>query len=1332
MFHRNKEDLVKDVVNLRNQLRLTEVNLQSLGEQLSGSNSENSDHSPQRFQPGGLTLEDLQRPDVAQPPPISPILPETCHTMSSGNVHHIDYRPPSVTVIECENAHLRKAIDGVREENSCLVLENQKLITELEEVQIELAGSQTKIQVLGSTVGSKSSSLYVMKEQIQGLEAEVEAHAIALRASEQKLEEKQQSVVMSSRMVTKLKQELKAVQAELEHRTSQGKRAEQQRNEALRNAEKLTMAFKEYKGNVSEKMNEVLDNEMNLKQSLIECDRQREEVESRCSKLERERADMSQLIWQLKEDSGKVSRLERELAESKDAAQEAELRRRENGELRSFASSQEQRLAHCLQEAEQSRAELASLEAILNTLHLREGGGALCVKPCVLPQVSFAGHSDFRNVKPGERYAQLLPVLQALEQERSRQAGLVSGLQTQLSQAQEEASTLQSSMAQRASHFQHIHNELLEKASQASGLERELRKKSARLVALEKQLQEKAAAYSAAAVKNCELEQILLDKSSSLQSVEALLSRKQKDFQQALDKSKKAHAGQCKQLQDQNEQLQRSVDQKKAQVTKEKELKGLQSEESVRSLKAQAAESAAKAKSLEAALMSCKDDLGVYLLKMEETKTLFEKQLELKSNQAKSLEAALMSCKDDLGVYLLKMEETKTLFEKQLELKSNQVESLEAELRNSALASKTSGKHMVQLQYSLQQQEAMLQESNARIFELEESQALLERQVSQLEQELEVERTGGAQELRMREQREQEASQEAQMKERQVVKLTSSLTQLTAEMSQCRGELTEMELELLRLRRDSSTKASQLNQVEQTLQETQGMLEKKSELVMDLEEKLHRSEMDRRNSLQRAQLLEGQLQTVRGELAGTLDHLQELRDVLQRTQLTAEEREAAMEKLAEELRESKSELEERNHEVLDMDTALKERQEELQKRALQLNQLDVAIREHKLEMERKILHLQRALERSEQEVQERHKQVEFLSERLEMARTQLNEKENLEMDALDQGQQLRLCREQLQRTAQEQQELRSHCEGLARELDSSVQLVHEREAQARQAAQERAATEAQAVQKEAGLQATVASLHKELERVKEEHHVEVSSLQQSRAQLLKVSEHSRSSQEQRAGQLAEQVQRLRAQLEEAQDSVARLQGELYKCKQQLQSASDALHIKEAEVSRLQTKISGRDRAPELQNASLQRESVLKALVPHPGHKEAPLAADFPDWADDDDDSLDLPQSVKDCLQVALRPADRSWQGLSRLEATSSELSFNPLTYAANEDTVLESPSHSYQEDTFANMLRFLSSQTAGAEDTAPSWMSSTSAGLESFRQRQKDPVGDDNNSPADT
>lgn len=72
--------------------------------------------------------------------------------------------------------------------------------------------------------------------------------------------------------------------------------------------------------------------------------------------------------------------------------------------------------------------------------------------------------------------------------------------------------------------------------------------------------------------------------------------------------------------------------------------------------------------------------------------------------------------------------------------------------------------------------------------------------------------------------------------------------------------------------------------------------------VEDLEEKVRSSRRYRRNSLHHTQMLESQMKTVKGELVGTLDHLQELRNVLRRSQQKAEERKAAMEKLAAGLR----------------------------------------------------------------------------------------------------------------------------------------------------------------------------------------------------------------------------------------------------------------------------------------------------------------------------------------------------------------------------------------------------------------------------------------------
>ncbi|XP_061744239.1 coiled-coil domain-containing protein 18 [Nerophis ophidion] len=125
------------------------------------------------------------------------------------------------------------------------------------------------------------------------------------------------------------------------------------------------------------------------------------------------------------------------------------------------------------------------------------------------------------------------------------------------------------------------------------------------------------------------------------------------------------------------------------------------------------------------------------------------------------------------------------------------------------------------------------------------------------------------------------------------------------------GEPSPRERERLKIRRDSDSKAAQLAKMEKLMQQTKDLMDKRTEsgsekvqenLVEDLEEKVRSSRRHRRNSLHQTQMLESQMKTVKGELVGTLDHLQELRNVLQRSQQKAEERKAAMEKLAAGLR----------------------------------------------------------------------------------------------------------------------------------------------------------------------------------------------------------------------------------------------------------------------------------------------------------------------------------------------------------------------------------------------------------------------------------------------
>uniref|UniRef100_A0A3Q4M603 Coiled-coil domain containing 18 n=1 Tax=Neolamprologus brichardi TaxID=32507 RepID=A0A3Q4M603_NEOBR len=714
---------------------------------------------------------------------------------------------------------LRKKVGCVRQENACLALQDEQLISDLDAMQAT----------------SKSQ----MSEQIRQLEAELEAQAKEL-AAELRAECCQEAAAHSDIVVATLTEELSTLREELENKTALGKRAEQQRNQALENAEKLKEAFKDYKATVSIKLKRVMESENKLKGSLIECDREKEELER--SQLTEEvkqfKTAAASLQAQIEEAGHKASHLERQLMERGAECRDVASLRRELEDLRAVTHSQEQKVAQSQKEAQQSQTELAGLEAILALLHLREAG---------------------------EGYQQLTRVLQSKEAERLKQSNLIERLQDRLSRAQEEISSLQSSMAQRASHYQSLHTELLDKLKQATDTEKELKKKKARVAALEKQLQEKTSAYSLAALK---------EKTSSVQHYQSLLTKKQREHQQSLEKCQQSHSHQFTEQQ-QRIQMVLSLEEVQPRVAEmEQELSSLQRE---------------------------RDEA-------QRTALLLQNSLD----QLTQLQSSLSACRKEMNSYLQQIEEMKKNYETELE------RNKEEKLHSTTLVCQSSSEENLQLQLSLQQQQTMLTESSARVSELEESQSQLHRQ------------------------------------------------HLTLEVKKCREELVSKESELERLRKDVGVKTSQISCMEESLQHIKSQLISKND-IMDLEKALNRSEADRRSCSQKVEILEGQLQMVQNELADTLKQLQELKDVLQKTQKVSDERQASAEKLTVQL-ETQRELEERTHEVLDMDNALRERQGELQQRAKLLGQLDVAIKEHKQELERKVESLQQSLEAREREL----------------------------------------------------------------------------------------------------------------------------------------------------------------------------------------------------------------------------------------------------------------------------------------------------------------------------------------------------------------------------
>ncbi|NXP10917.1 CCD18 protein, partial [Thinocorus orbignyianus] len=172
-------------------------------------------------------------------------------------------------------------------------------------------------------------------------------------------------------------------------------RAEQQRNEALLNAEKLTRAFKRYKEKMTEKLEKVRAEEVVLGKRLINCEKEKEKLNEKCVSYRKDLDILEEQLRQLKEENcsrkeeiktleaknaemvsmltrsdQKIIELENELSEKEIVLKEKNALISENTELRALTAEQQNRLKSCHQEIEDSREELNILETIISQLSL--------------------------------------------------------------------------------------------------------------------------------------------------------------------------------------------------------------------------------------------------------------------------------------------------------------------------------------------------------------------------------------------------------------------------------------------------------------------------------------------------------------------------------------------------------------------------------------------------------------------------------------------------------------------------------------------------------------------------------------------------------------------------------------------------------------------------------------------------------------------------------------------------------------------------------------------------------------------------------------------------
>nr|XP_005894770.1 PREDICTED: coiled-coil domain-containing protein 18 [Bos mutus] len=920
------------------------------------------------------------------------------------------------------------------------------------------------------------------------------------------------------------------------------------------------------------------------------------------------------------------------------------------------------------------------------------------------------------------------------ERERQRLASGIEELRDKLMQIEAENSDLKVNMAHRTSQFQLIQEELLEKASNSSKLESEMTKKCSQLLTLEKQLEEKIVAYSSIAAKNAELEQELMEKNEKIRSLETNINTEHEKICLAFEKAKKIHLDQHKEMEKQIERLESQLDKKEQQFKEQEKTMSMLQQDII--CKQHHLES------LDRLLTESKGEMEKENMKKDEALKALQNQVSEETIKVRQLDSALEICKEELALHLNQLEGNKEKFEKQLKKKSEEVYCLQKELKIKNHSLQETAEQNVILQHTLQQQQQMLQQETIRNEELEDIQTKLEKQISKLEQELQKQRESSAEKLRKMEEKCEAATYEADLKRQKIVELTGTTRQVKLEMDQYKEELSKMEKEIMHLKRDGENKAMHLSQLDMILEQTKTELDKKTNAVKDLEKLQHYTETELTEALQKREALETELQNAHGELKSTLRQLQELRDVLQKAQLSLEEKYTTIKDLTAELRECKMEIEDKKQELLEMDQALKERNWELKQRAAQVTHLDMTIRGHRGEMEQKIIKLEGTVEKSELELKESSRQIESLNEKLQNSKEQLREKEFITLqneqeisqlkketertqqkmkemesvmkeqeqyiatqykEAIDLEQELRLTREQMQNSHKELVEARHQqvqaqreIERLSSELEEIKQLSKEKEAHGKYLAEELGASQVRETQLEARMQAEIKKLSTEVESLKEAYHLEMISHQENHAKW-KISVDSQKTSVQ---QLNEQLEKAKLELEEAQDTVSSLHQQVQDRNEVIEATNEALLIKESELTRLQAKISGHERAedikflpapftspveitPDIQDSKLAKHSHT-AFFKCRKLRRSISASDLSFRTHSDEDLSE--ELLQDLKKMQLEQPSTLEENQRDLPYTQSD-SFKPLTYDLNDDN-----SENNDFSTLSGMLRYINKE----------------------------------------
>lgn len=132
-----------------------------------------------------------------------------------------------------------KKLSRQREENSQLVNQNHKLMTELENLSYDLHQARNKVKILGQELEVERKRLPPMEDRIVSLESDLASQEDAVRFAEQTLQDCREELQSKTEELRSVLESSTIAENELREEAKLRKRAEDHLEEALRNIEAL-------------------------------------------------------------------------------------------------------------------------------------------------------------------------------------------------------------------------------------------------------------------------------------------------------------------------------------------------------------------------------------------------------------------------------------------------------------------------------------------------------------------------------------------------------------------------------------------------------------------------------------------------------------------------------------------------------------------------------------------------------------------------------------------------------------------------------------------------------------------------------------------------------------------------------------------------------------------------------------------------------------------------------------------------------------------------------------------------------------------------------------